>query len=803
MLTYQDLLKLQNKLGGTIEKHQDGTYALRTNTGTYYNNGRKFFNGKLSNYDFNHILNEYASVKYVYPRKFYMTQLAKKLGKDARVVPSKADDGTFAVIQGDNKYFINNGVGKVKTPEGMRYYDINTGEIAYPTTQNPPKATSIQKKNSSKDSPLKQHTTKPAVSTQKTEPIVHTAVYTPTANALGVYTLGGWSTNEWGGGKKGVLDTSIASKLGLKEGATAKEAQDFLISKGYGITSDNYWGKQSQAALNDYLNRQNIKVSTVDTPTLQTERHNYSTYNPETKKYSYDSSFEITPQQLKAAGITNFQGYQNFMKNNSDPSNNIYVFFDRIKNQNQEVDFNNESAFNKFFNVKGRYGHRDRNRIITAAATSQASYDKISPTGTPLRTDFGKQYDALYNTLNEDQRDNIVWVQSGNTQIPIYQAPDGTYYKIGENGKLVNTGTYTLGQDGTYSVSFKKGGQIINSINKYQQGGNMANNKEIQEFQKYIVAEAQSQNKDPETYIKELGEDGLKEAYKRFQTYKKKQTQKAAHGAKLQYFKSLKNQCADDEELVYYKNGGTVDCGCVKKAQQGEKIAKPKNAVDAFKCGQKIKKNQQGKKFPLIETDKNGKNKTVYYNDEATRDSVAANKYNDQEVQTSKPGTYKKNSKGESKWTPDRTKAPYKVKKNQKGGTYPNYSSLPRSTKQVLNSLYQKQSDDLKYQMRNGYSFQPTSVKNELDEAYQQSLGNIPTTNTLNQQIQNEENAKFNQRVYNELSPTYNLKNGSYWKNLKLNNNVLKQQIEQEAREKARQEIINEIKSGTFKLPQF
>ena len=50
-------------------------------------------------------------------------------------------------------------------------------------------------------------------------------------------------------------------------------------------------------------------------------------------------------------------------------------------------------------------------------------------------------------------------------------------------------------------------------------------------------------------------------------------------------------------------------------------------------------------------------NKTVYYKDEATRDSIAVNKYNDQEVQTMKPGSYKK-----GKWTPDRSKAPYKRK---------------------------------------------------------------------------------------------------------------------------------------------
>jgi hypothetical protein len=34
------------------------------------------------------------------------------------------------------------------------------------------------------------------------------------------------------------------------------------------------------------------------------------------------------------------------------------------------------------------------------------------------------------------------------------------------------------------------------------------------------------------------------------------QTQTAKHGAKLQYIKSLKHQCAADEELQFFKAGG-------------------------------------------------------------------------------------------------------------------------------------------------------------------------------------------------------------------------------------------------------
>ncbi len=68
-----------------------------------------------------------------------------------------------------------------------------------------------------------------------------------------------------------------------------------------------------------------------------------------------------------------------------------------------------------------------------------------------------------------------------------------------------------------------------------------------------------------------------------------KQAQKVEHGAKLQYFKKLKNQCADDEEIVYFKKGGLVDCGCKKK--EGGEVAKKGlggcSPVDKFKAKMK------------------------------------------------------------------------------------------------------------------------------------------------------------------------------------------------------------------------
>ena len=131
--------------------------------------------------------------------------------------------------------------------------------------------------------------------------------------------------------------------------------------------------------------------------------------------------------------------------------------------------------------------------------------------------------------------------------------------------------------------------------------------------------------------------------------------------------------------------GGTVDmdkCGAKMKKKKcedggivnidkcGAKIKKKKcengGLISFDKCGNKMKKKQQGgdletskptktNKTPLIVYNDKGKKKVTYVKDQATRDSLYANRYNDQEVQATKPGSYKN-----GKWTPDRSKSPYK-----------------------------------------------------------------------------------------------------------------------------------------------
>ena len=121
------------------------------------------------------------------------------------------------------------------------------------------------------------------------------------------------------------------------------------------------------------------------------------------------------------------------------------------------------------------------------------------------------------------------------------------------------------------------------------------NDKELQQaFLQFLAKKSGAKSQQElEKYVQSLGEDGLKQAYDEFTKVMQSQAQKAAHGAKLQYFRDLKHKCGEGEELVFYKKGGSVECGCKGKVMEkgGEvKKASTGTAIDDFK-----KKKQQEK----------------------------------------------------------------------------------------------------------------------------------------------------------------------------------------------------------------
>lgn len=174
---------------------------------------------------------------------------------------------------------------------------------------------------------------------------------------------------------------------------------------------------------------------------------------------------------------------------------------------------------------------------------------------------------------------------------------------------------------------------------KFQQGGTMNNQQELQKaFVAYLIQDAQSQGvqiqseQDLQAYAEQLGEDGIKAKYQEFMQ-KMQGGVMARLGAKLEYYKKLKGVCPEGEELVYFKQGGRI-CKACQKAQKGTKVTKKANEVDKFKAGRaQYKKDMKSTR------------------DEASRDSISINKYNNQETMANKG--HKGNFQG-GKWVPDR-----------------------------------------------------------------------------------------------------------------------------------------------------
>ena len=145
--------------------------------------------------------------------------------------------------------------------------------------------------------------------------------------------------------------------------------------------------------------------------------------------------------------------------------------------------------------------------------------------------------------------------------------------------------------------------KVVSSIVKDFQNKYKRNPKDQKELAQFV------QTQGGEKYIQRKTNEVLGKKQTQQEEQTPEQKQKALHGAKLNYFKSLKNQCAEDEEVIYYKKGGSVGCGCKKKEQGGEvPTAKEGSAIAKFKAARKM---QKAGKMPPVKVEKND---TVHVN---------------------------------------------------------------------------------------------------------------------------------------------------------------------------------------------
>lgn len=227
-----------------------------------------------------------------------------------------------------------------------------------------------------------------------------------------------------------------------------------------------------------------------------------------------------------------------------------------------------------------------------------------------LKADFNKAFEKYLLGKGEDLIKYSSVYGPGLDYYKLQKHPEyQKYYQAAlKNNKIVNYADLAanaakniasnlntaVGNSVNYNPHRKQGFGNGGSLNKYQQGGTMNNEQELQKaFMAFLIEDASTQGitiqseEDLVKYAESLGEDGIKAKYQEFMQ-KMQGGVKAKLGAKLNYIRKIKGLCADDEELVYLKQGGRVCPVCQKKmekAQEGTKVKK--NAVEEFKKSRK------------------------------------------------------------------------------------------------------------------------------------------------------------------------------------------------------------------------
>lgn len=124
-------------------------------------------------------------------------------------------------------------------------------------------------------------------------------------------------------------------------------------------------------------------------------------------------------------------------------------------------------------------------------------------------------------------------------------------------------------------------------------------------FMQYLQEKSGAQTQQEfEAYIQQLGEEGLQQEYAQFmEMMKQQQVSKNKFGGMLNYIGKLRGMCPEGYEMQFFKQGGQICKKCVQKAKMEEGGKTPKDPIDAFRCGRKMKKQACG---GSVEKDKCG-----------------------------------------------------------------------------------------------------------------------------------------------------------------------------------------------------
>ncbi len=417
--------------------------------------------------------------------------------------------------------------------------------------------------------------------------------------------------------QRGLIDKDGNGSFSLEE------IRDYQSSNG--LVADGKLGNNTMARLNNFAGQTPSPVEKVSSPNSSPN----TPVNTPTKFAIKNKDWHNTMTQAGGKVISVGNGDYGFLLNG-----NVYYNNGRMKG------------------VNGKMSNYDYN---------VPDYYKLNFQGNEYRTenhlkaDFNKSFEKYLLGKGEDLTKYSSIYGPGLDYYKLQKHPEyQKYYQAAlKNNKIVNYADLAanaaanaadklntaVGNSTNYNPHRKQGFSNGGSLNKYQQGGSMNNKEEMQKaFMAFLIEDASTQGitiqseEDLVKYTEALGEEGIKAKYQEF--VKKMQGGiKAKYGAKLTQVRKLKGLCADDEELVYLKQGGRVCPVCqkkMKKNQNGDKLEKELSEIEKFK-----KQYKKDAKHP----------------DEATKDSLLVNKYNDIEhlEKVEHKGFYVK-----GKWVPNR-----------------------------------------------------------------------------------------------------------------------------------------------------
>ena len=418
----------------------------------------------------------------------------------------------------------------------------------------------------------------------------------------------------------------------------------------------------------------------------------------------------------KNSGIAQtFQNFTNWVKSNGGQQSKVGII-DLSRANNNYIYSNNGWRFND-----GSLGTVNQTK---GTVNPYKPVPIISQTNDVLNTKLNTKLNIkpLQTPLNMNRRQIRDYMRNNNLNPYNYSGDERRALRLYMNGDTTGSGydinTLKNSELATkLNLKFQKGGQLNMNEQQLQQAflqylmqkTGAQNEQQLEQVVQQLGEDGLKQAY--AQFMQEMQQQQVQAAkFGAKLNYIRKLNGQCPEGMEMYYYKQGGRLCRkciqakqNEEEIEYPSNpidafkcgrkmkkkkceiGGTVDmdkCGAKMKKKKcedggivnidkcGAKIKKKKcengGLISFDKCGNKMKKKQQGgdletskptktNKTPFIVYNDKGKKKVTYVKDQATRDSLYANRYNDQEVQATKPGSYKN-----GKWTPDRSKSPYK-----------------------------------------------------------------------------------------------------------------------------------------------